>query len=256
MSPLPLSTDALSSEGVWSTLHLSPNALGFLKRAYSSGLDKYARRLRALGFSDGARALDAGCGVGQWTFSLATMCTEVFGIDVSLERLRACAQMAKAWRIANVRFMAGMLEDLPFEDAGFDRVLCYSALYQTHYEKSLQEFARVTRKGGLLYISTNDFGRFLQHIVERPNPAPDFDPRAYGLATLRNTLIGRREGLSMQTGGVVTRKARVVRLLAQNGFQIIEAGPEGRLMGGTEPFLPPSYFGLSSSFDVLARRLS
>lgn len=236
-------------------MQLSPNTLGFLKRVYSSGLDKYARRLSALGFAGGACALDAGCGVGQWTFSLAAMCAQVYGVDVSLERLQACEQMARAWRIDNVHFMTGALEDLPFEDATFDRVLCYSVLYQTHYERSLQELARVMRKGGLVYISTNDFGRFLQHIIEKPNPAPDFDPRAYGLATLRNTVMGRREGLSPQTGGVVTRKSRLLRLLARNGFHVIECGAEGHLMGGTESFLPRSYFGLSSSFDVLARRL-
>ena len=256
VNPLSPSAHVLSDEAVWDRLHLSPNALGFLKRVYSSGLDRYARRLRTLGFADGAFALDAGCGVGQWAFSLATICAEVYGVDVSLERLRACEQMAKAWRIPNVHFVTGALEDLPFEDASFDRVLCYSVLYQTHYERSLQELARITRKDGLVYISTNDFGRFLQHIIERPNPAPDFDPRAYGFATLRNTLIGRRRGLSVQAGGVVTRKSRVLRLLAKSGFQVIEAGPEGSLMGGTESFLPRSHFGLSSSFDVLARRLS
>ena len=254
MSPLPPSADAFQGQGVWNSLQLSPNALSFLERVYSSGLDKYVRRLSTLGFAGGARALDAGCGVGQWTFSLATMCAAVYGVDVSLERLQACEKIAKASRISNVHFMTGALEDLPFEDASFDRVLCYSVLYQTPYERSLQELARVTRKGGLVYISTNDVGRFLQHIIERPNPAPDFDPRAYGLATLKNTLIGRRQGLSPQTGGVVTRKSRVLRLLANNGFEVIESGPEGHLKGGTESFLPRSYFGLSSTFDVLARR--
>jgi SAM-dependent methyltransferase len=245
----------LTDQMLWEPLEFGPNTRAFLKRVYASGLDKYVRRLRALGFAGDWRGLDAGCGVGQWTFALATMCSEVYGVDTSLERLCACEQMAKACRFANVRFMTAMLEDLPFGDASFDRVLCYSVLYQTHYEKALREIARVTREGGLLYVSTNDVGRFLQYTIERPNPAPDFDPRAYGLATLWNTLIGRRKGLSMQAGGVVTWKRRVLRLLSDSGFQVIESGPEGRLMGGTESFLSGSFFGLSTSFDVLARRL-
>ena len=245
----------MSLNAAWSGLHLSPNALGFLRRVYSSGLEKYAQRLRALGFAGGECALDAGCGVGQWTFALATMCSEVYGIDTSLERLRACEEMANAWRFGNVRFMTATLEDLPFEGASFDRVLCYSVLYQTHYEKALREMARVMRAGGLLYLSTNDVGRFLHHIVRRPNPAPDFDPRAYGIATLWNTLTGKREGLSTRAGGVVTPRPRVLRLLVECGFQVIESGREGRLMGGTDSFLSGSFWGLPASFDVLARRV-
>lgn len=239
---------------LWDKLELGPNARFFLERVYADGLDKYTRRLRTLGFSGGLCALDAGCGIGQWTFSLSTMCAEVYGVDVSSERLQACEQIAKASEISNAHFLTGALERLPFEDEGFDRVLCYSVLYQTHYEKSLEEFARVTREGGLLYLSTNDFGRYLQHIIERPNPAPDFDPRAYGLATLRNTLFGRRRGLSPQAGGVITPKSRVLRLLMKNGFEVIEAGPEGRLNGGKTPFLSSCYLGVRSGFDVLARR--
>jgi ubiquinone/menaquinone biosynthesis C-methylase UbiE len=245
-----------TDQKAWERLELGPNALAFLRRVYANGLDKYEQRLRALGFAHGWRGLDAGCGVGQWTFALATMCSEVHGVDTSLERLHACEQMAKTWRCANARFMKAMLEDLPFEDGSFDRVLCYSVLNLTHYEKSLQEIARVTREGGLLYISTNDFGRFLQQIIDRPNRAPDFDPRAYGLATLWNTLTGRRHGLSPQAGGVVTRRSRVLRLLKQNGFEVIECGPEGRLQGSAEPFLPETYFGSLSTFDILARKTS
>ena len=249
-----ISGDGFIRDGIWTELGLGPNALQFLERVYSAGLDKYEGRLRTLGIPGGMRALDAGCGVGQWSFSMASMCQEVYGVDVSFERMQACRKLSIGWGIRNAHFVHSALERLPFASASFDRTVCYSVLYQTYYERSLQELARVTQKGGLLYISTNDIGRFIQQIVDRPNRAPDFDPRAYGLATLRNTFLGRRHGLSPRTGGVVTRKARLLRLLGENGFQVIECAPEGRLMRGTEPFLSGSYLGLISTFDILARK--
>ena len=146
------------------------------------------------------------------------------------------------------------LETLPFQGGYFDRVLCYSVLNLAHYEKSIEEISRVTKSGGLVYISTNGIGRYIYDIVECPNPAPDFNPRKYGALTLWNTLIGKRRGLSPQTGGVVTSKLRTIGLLRHNGFEIIDSGPEGQLRGGTESFLSGRYWGLVSTFDVLARK--
>jgi SAM-dependent methyltransferase len=154
----------------------------------------------------------------------------------------------------NVHFLYGTLERLPFERASFDRVLCYSVLNLVPYEKAIDELARVTRSGGLLYINANSVGRFVHDIVHPRNPAPDFDPRRYSALTLWNTFSGRRSGLSPQAGGLVIFRARLGRLLARAGFDVIAAGPEGTLLGGSEPFLAASYLGLPSAFDVLARR--
>lgn len=242
------------NEAVWDQLDLGPNTRSFLKRVYAGGLDKYSRRLRSLGFASGARGLDAGCGLGQWSFALAGMCSEVWGVDVSRERLDACTRIAASMAIGNVHFVHGALEHLPFENASFDRVLCYSVLYQTYFENAIAELARVTRASGLLYLSTNDIGRFLQHVISPSNRAPDFDPRAYAWKTLWNSVRGRRTGLSMQPGGVVTRKVKVVRLLRESGFEVIDCGPEGMTGGAEEPFMSGRYFGLTATFDVLARR--
>jgi len=244
----------LADNALWDELDLGPNTRFFLKRVYAGGLDKYTRRLSALGFDGGERALDAGCGLGQWSFALAGMCREAWGVDVSRERVDACSRIAGRTGITNVHFVHGELERLPLETGAFDRVLCYSVLYQTYFERAIGELARVTRGSGLLYLSTNDIGRFLQHVISPSNSAPDFDPRAYGWRTLCNSARGRRTGLSMQMGGVVTRKANVVRLLRESGFEVIDCGPEGLTGGAEEPFMSGRYLGMTASFDVLARR--
>jgi len=243
-------------EALLDRLELGANTRLFFKRVYAGGLDKYARRLRALGFAGGERGLDAGCGGGQWSFALAGMCREVWGIDVSLERVDACTRIAEGMHKTNVHFVHGGLERLPFGRATFDRVLCYSVLNLVHYENAIEELARVTRPGGLVYINANGIGRYVHDIVHRRNPAPDFDPRRYSLLTLWNTLSGRRSGLSPRAGGVVAFRGRIGRLLADAGFAVMASGPEGTLLGGGEPFLAGSYAGLPSAFDVLARRES
>lgn len=248
-------TDSMHSDKtIWDELELGANTRLFLERVYAGGLDKYVRRLRALGFSGGERGLDAGCGLGQWSIALAGMCGEVWGMDVSEERLDACTRIANRMGKRNAHFVHGALERLPFERASFDRVLCYSVLYQTHFERAIAEFARVMRPAGLLYLSSNDVGRFLQHIVNPPKATSDFDPRAYGWKTLWNSLRGRRDGLSMQAGGVVTRKPALLRLLRENGFELVAAGPEGMTAGADEPFLSGRYLGMTATFDILARK--
>ena len=251
----PIDTDlALTRGTLWDQLDLGPNTLLFLRRVYAAGLGKYARRLEALGLSGGHRALDAGCGLGQWSFALAGSCGEVHGVDVSHERIDACKKIGGNLGINNVQFVLGHMEDLPFQDGFFDRIVCYSVLYLTHYEKSIEELARVTMPGGLVYISTNDIGRYVYDIVECPNPAADFNPRKFGAMTFWNTLIGKRTGLSPATGGVVMNKSRTIRLLENAGFEIVDSGQEGKIVQSTENFMFGSYWGLISTFDVLARK--
>jgi len=240
---------------VWDQLDLGPNAHAFFKRVYSSGLGKYTRRLAALGFPGGRRALDAGCGLGQWSFALAAMSSEVYGVDISQERIDACNKISQLLRVKNTRFLSSTLEHLPFENAYFDRLICYSALYLTNYEESIKEFARVIAPGGLLYLSTNGVGRYLYEIVKRPNPASDFDPRKFGALTLWNTLVGRRTGLSAEVGGVVTGQSKTLRLLRNSDFEILGCGEEGSIPVKTESFLPGYYWGFVSTFDILARKL-
>lgn len=239
----------------WDAFDLAPNTKAFLKRMYASGLNKYERRLATLGFTNGTRALDAGCGLGQWSLVLSNLCDEVQGVDVSSERIAACNIIANALEVDNAQFSQAHLEILPFQDSYFDRIICYSVLYMTNYEQSIAEFARITMNGGLVYIGTNGIGRYLFDVVKRPNPAPDYDPRIYGVKSIMNTLFGRRDGLSPQNGAVAMSRKRTEGLLRTNGFEIVDSGCEGRLMGSNESFLPGYYCGLVSAFDILARRI-
>ena len=45
----------------------------FLQRVYGDELQKYIKRLKAIGFTGARRVLDTGCGFGQRTLSLVSL---------------------------------------------------------------------------------------------------------------------------------------------------------------------------------------
>jgi len=249
--PLGRAVDLVSAEFA---LSLSPNGIAFLRRTYANGLQPYQRRLAAVGFESGRRLLDAGCGLGQWSFAAATKYDDVVGVDISDARVAACSRLGHLLGLTNCSFRRGSLECLPFPDATFDAAISYSVLYFTDFARSSAELARVLRPGGKLYFSTNDIGRFVVDVVENPNPAPDFHPRVYGLATIARTVLERMTGKRWFAGATAMSKRRTVSTLKKAGFEIIEIGPEGALGLGDKPMQRARYAGLTAVFDVFAIR--
>jgi SAM-dependent methyltransferase len=252
-----IDTSTLQADtALWQSLEalLPANTLAFLGRVYAEGLQKYAYRLRGLGFSGRDRVLDAGCGMGQWTMALASMNKSVHGLDVSSSRIDVARVITASVGLQNINYSVGQLENLQFADSCFDGVFCYSVLYLTDFERALREFSRVIAAGGILYICSNALGRFLYEIIKRPNPAADFNPRRYGLLTLRNTLLRKRTGLSGATGAVATSRRRTCRMLENFGFEILGAGPEGSVGKCGRSFHRAKYLGLENVFEVLACR--
>jgi SAM-dependent methyltransferase len=102
------------------------------------------------------RLLDAGSGVTYFPYFV---CAEVPGTEVTcFDANRAYRPMFEAVNRAtpgaNVRFVEGMLQKMPFDAAAFDAVCCISVLEHTgNYSEILDEFRRVLRPGGLLVLT-------------------------------------------------------------------------------------------------------
>ena len=233
---------------------IGDNAVAFLKRVYRDGLARYQARIDAVGLGSRDHVLDAGCGLGQWSFALARTCRRVSGIDVAPERIAVCRLLAEAAQCENAAFVAGSLEQLPFAAGSFDGAISYSVLYFTNFPRAIAEIGRVLRPGGLFYMSTNGVGRYLYDIVHNPYPATDFNPRVYGLRSLANTLRDRRTGLSAQTGTAAMSRKATLRALRSAGFAVLACGPEGSLGKGDTAFQKPFFWGVTAVFDVLAQR--
>jgi SAM-dependent methyltransferase len=101
----------------------------------------------------GRRALDLGCGAGQFAHHLATRgAAEVVGVDVSARML----ELARAqWEHPRVRYLRAAIEDTRFAPASFDLVVSVLALhYVEDYRGVIERIAGWLMPGGVLVYST------------------------------------------------------------------------------------------------------
>lgn len=131
------------------------------------GVDYFRKRLKGMEIG-GSRALDAGCGVGQWSYALTESYDEVYGIETSSSALTYLDQMKEGLRLPNnPQFTSGSIEFLPYDDKYFDFILCYGVLFCASMRRSLQEFSRVLTREGTAYICINGDGWYEYLIDER-----------------------------------------------------------------------------------------
>lgn len=124
---------------------------------------------RRAGASSLGRVLDFGCGTGRMTRWLLPEARqeEVWGVDFDAR----CIQWDQTHLSPPFHFLlCSSLPSLPFEDGSFDVVVGGSVF--THISEMadgwLLELRRVTRPGGLLYLTIQD-ANFIE-VVQRDNP--------------------------------------------------------------------------------------
>jgi demethylmenaquinone methyltransferase/2-methoxy-6-polyprenyl-1,4-benzoquinol methylase/phosphoethanolamine N-methyltransferase len=105
----------------------------------------------------GHHVLDIGCGTGALVLAVSAAAGaegEVYGIDASPEMIGVARRKA-ARRGADIGLEVGLIEDIPFPDDRFDRVL--STLVVHHLPDDLKrrgfaEIHRVLKPGGLFLL--------------------------------------------------------------------------------------------------------
>jgi len=109
----------------------------------------------------GKVVLDAGCGSGKFSAAIARLgASRVVAVDIGQKGLDCARKKAQKVPYGNrIEYREANLLDLPFDDASFDVVWSNGVIHHTlNYEKCIEEFARVLRKGGRLFLYVN--GRF------------------------------------------------------------------------------------------------
>lgn len=131
-------------------------------------------------------ALDIACGTGMSTVALAAHASNVVGVDLSREMLRA------ARRATDVSYLLGGAERMPFVPGAFGAATCCSGVHWFDQHAFFAELHRVVRPGGwvALYdhyfigemVDVPEFGDWLLEAIRRyPLPARNpqvGDPRS------------------------------------------------------------------------------
>ena len=60
------------------TSELKDNDADFFKRVWNTNIEIYSNRLKAIGFENQEKVLDAGFGMGQWIIALSELNTNVY----------------------------------------------------------------------------------------------------------------------------------------------------------------------------------
>jgi len=108
--------------------------------------------------SSNMKVLDVGCAMGSNLIPFADMGCDVHGIDIHPDISNNAKKIMKHRGYEDIDFKEGSNRNIPFPDNSFDLITSINTL---HYEKNeedmilaLNEFQRVLKPGGGLYIST------------------------------------------------------------------------------------------------------
>jgi ubiquinone/menaquinone biosynthesis C-methylase UbiE len=102
---------------------------------------------------ESAAVMDVACGPATFSRAFAPRVARVVGVDFTPAMLAKARRVADEAGLANLEFVCGDGNALPFADGTFDLALCtYAFHHLPEPAKVLGEMARVVRKGGRVAI--------------------------------------------------------------------------------------------------------
>lgn len=213
----------------------------------------YAARLRALGLEGLDLVVDAACGTGQWTVALAGLNARAEGVDIDAGRLLTARELARAMNAANCAFSHARLEELPYPDGTVDALFCRGAFMFSDTARTLSEFRRALRPGGLAYLDANGPGWTAHMFWDLGIMSHHWGNTTSAAMTALRTALGR--------GRNVFFRRSALRALAEGaGFTVVGCGPEGALScpagerDAVPPIYPERFFGLDAVHEILLRK--
>jgi SAM-dependent methyltransferase len=171
-----------------------------------------------------SRVLEAGCGVGAQTITLARQSpqTAFVSVDISPESLALAQQRAREAGLPNVTFQRADLLSLPFAAGEFDHVfVCFVLEHLASPSAALLELRRVLAPGGTLTAIEGDHGSAYFH--------PDSAEARRAIQCLVE--------LQRQAGGDALIGRRLYPLLAQAGLRDVRVSPRMVYVDASRPAL-------------------
>lgn len=160
----------------------------------------------------GSRVLEAGCGVGAQTVTLAKNSpqTHFTSVDISASSVAEARRKVIEAGFTNVEFQAADLFHLPFELASFDHLfVCFVLEHLAQPFEALQVLKRVLKPGGTITVIEGDHGSAYFY--------PDSDAA--------HRAIGCQVELQRRGGGNAMIGRELYPLLCRAGFRDVRVSP-------------------------------
>jgi SAM-dependent methyltransferase len=170
------------------------------------------RRFLTQHLHQGEHVLDIGCGTGELLREYLAGDCEVVGLEID-------DALVLRHRAAGLDVRLGRAEELPFADASFDRILCSVVVPYTDEQRTVAEWSRVLRPGGIVLATYHGLGYGLRYLCR----GESLWQRVYGGRMLLNTLSFRatRRRLPGFLGDTLCQSsARLVRQYRAAGLEL------------------------------------
>lgn len=117
-------------------------------------------------YKAGSRVLEAGCGVGAQTVTLAKNSPDalITSVDISEDSVAEARRKVEAEGSTNVRFQQADIFNLPFARDSFDHIfLCFVLEHLSRPVEALRTLKNHLRKGGTITVIEGDHGSVYFH---------------------------------------------------------------------------------------------
>ena len=175
-------------------------------------------------YAPGSLVLEAGCGVGAQTVTLAGRSPDArfVSVDVSAASVALAQQRAQDAGVTNVEFRQGDIFALPFAAASFDHVfVCFVLEHLAQPVEALAALRRLLKPGGTLTLIEGDHG------------SAYFHPRSEAA----DAAIACQVELQRAAGGNALIGREVYPLLVAAGLEAVSVSPRMVYVDGSRPDL-------------------
>ena len=172
----------------------------------------------------GAQVLEAGCGVGAQTVTLAANNPLAYftSVDISGSSLAMAEQAVRSGGFGNVTLHQADIFDLPFGPGSFDHVfVCFVLEHLSRPVEALRALRTVLKPGGTITVIEGDHGSTFFH------PDDDYAQRA----------VRCQVDLQAQAGGNALIGRTLHPLLGEAGFGTIRVSPRMVYVDSSKPEL-------------------
>ena len=196
------------------------------------------------GLEPGMDVLDVACGTGNATIPAARAGARVTGLDFSPELLEIARERGSD-AMVEVEWVEGDAQELPFEDASFDRVIStFGHMFAPDHRRTADEMRRVCRPGGTIATACWTPEGAIGRMFRTTRRAGSAAARRHAPDPLGNrgapARAARRGGLRAGRDRVAGRVGRVLRPVHAGELRPAAERAGGRWPSGRASWTNPS----------------